>query len=105
GFLLADYLRKDPETRSTPIVFVASRRFRGANHKSVAVRRYAPATYLRAPAELSELRGELEAIFAPATAAPAADAGAAPRPTPSRTTAVVPDPEQRREKRVVERTA
>jgi len=94
GFSLADELRKDPETRETPIVFLASRRSRGANHRSVAVRRYAPATYLMAPAGLEQLRGELDALFEPA-----------PRPTPSRPTAVVPDPEQRREKRDVERTA
>lgn len=107
GFLLADELRKDPETRQTPIVFLASRRFRGANHKSVAVRRYAPATYLAAPADLEQLRGELDAMFEPvaAPAAPGVAAPPAPRPTPSRPTAVVPDPEQRREKRDVERTA
>jgi len=107
GFLLADELRKDPETRQTPIVFLASRRFRGANHKSVAVRRYAPATYLTAPADLEQLRGELDAMFEPvaAPAAPGVAAPPAPRPTPSRPTAVVPDPEQRREKRDVERTA
>src|SRR3954466_1259820 len=68
GFLLAEELRKDPETRETPIVFLASRRFRGANHKSVAVRRYAPATYLMAPADLEQLRGELDALFEPVTA-------------------------------------
>lgn len=106
GFLLADELRKDPETRQTPIVFLASRRFRGANHKSVAIRRYAPATYLTAPSGLEHLRRELEAIFAPAAPAVASvTAPAVPRPTPSRPTAVVPDPEQRREKRDVERTA
>jgi len=105
GFLLADELRKDPETRATPIVFLATRRFRGANHQSVAVRRYAPATYLMAPAGLERLRGELDAIFEPATAPTAVAAPAMPRPTPSHPMAVVPDPEQRREKRDVERTA
>jgi len=107
GFLLADELRKDQETRQTPIVFLASRRFRGANHKSVAVRRYAPATYLTAPADLEQLRGELDALFEPAAAPTVAGVPAPPlpRPTPSRPTAVVPDPEQRREKRDVERTA
>ena len=107
GFLLADELRKDAETRQTPIVFLASRRSRGANHRSVAMRRYAPASYLMAPAGLEQLRGELDALFEPGTA-PAASTvppPAMPRPTPSRPTAVVPDPEQRREKRDVERTA
>ena len=105
GFSLADELRKDPETRETPIVFLASRRSRGANHRSVAVRRYAPATYLMAPAGLEQLRGELDALFEPAAAPASVSAPPAPRPTPSRPTAVVPDPEQRREKRDVERTA
>ena len=75
GFTLADELRDDPETRQTPIVFLASRRFRGANHRSVAVRRYAPAAYLDAPGELGELRVELDAIFEPAS--PAAGAAKA----------------------------
>jgi DNA-binding response OmpR family regulator len=111
GFTLADELRRDPETRQTPIVFLASRRFRGANHRSVAVRRYAPAAYLSAPGELGELRVELDAIFEPASPAAAAAKARAQAmeerrlsPGASMATAT-PDPGQRREKRDVERTA
>jgi len=109
GFILADELRKDPDTRQTPIIFFASRKFRGANHRSVAVRRYAPAAFLNGPGELDHLRGELDAIFEPASAAvPGArrDSIVEHRPTPAPTTVTaVPDSEQRREKRNVERTA
>ncbi|HEY4184443.1 MAG TPA: DUF4388 domain-containing protein [Polyangia bacterium] len=107
GFSLADDLRKDPETRQTPIVFVASRKFRGANHKSVAMRRYAPATFLTTPGDLDELRGELDALFepeAPPVVNPRGDTIVEARPTQRPATAA-PDPEQRREKRNVERTA
>jgi DNA-binding response OmpR family regulator len=111
GFTLADELREDPETRQTPILFLASRRFRGANHRSVAVRRYAPAAYLNAPGELGDLRAELDAIFEPAS--PAAGAARARaqaladrRISPAELTeTATSDPGQRREKRDVERTA
>ena len=62
GFSLADELRRDPDTQSTPILFIASRRFRGAAHRSEILRRYAPASYLVAPAELIELSRRLDAI-------------------------------------------
>jgi DNA-binding response OmpR family regulator len=122
GFLLADDLRRDPDTRATPIVFVASRRFRGANHKSVAMRRYAPAGYVAAPAELGDLRRKLDAVFATggarngAGASLGAGAGNAagskgrestsPEPrAPAPAPVATADPVQRRERRDVERTA
>ena len=112
GFSLADELRKDPETRETPIVFLASRRFRGANHRSVAIRRYGPAAFLNAPEQLHELGAELDAIFAPAPSAAGATPGeqsAIPDGQGSHpgagSGAAIPDPDQARERRDVERTA
>ncbi|MEP6653598.1 MAG: DUF4388 domain-containing protein [Myxococcales bacterium] len=61
GFALADELRRDPETRAIPILFVASSRHRGAAHRTEVMRRYAPASYLIAPAELADLRDRLDA--------------------------------------------
>lgn len=107
AFLLAEELRNDPETRRTPIIFLSSQRFRGANHRSVAVRRYAPAAYLAGTGQLDHLRGELDALFAPEAVALESvhrDTVIDPRPNPAPATAA-PDPEQRREKRNVERTA
>lgn len=60
GFTVADALRRDPETRDTPIVFIASRPHRGAAHRTEATRRYAPARYVIAPAELENLPACLE---------------------------------------------
>ena len=126
GFLLADELRKDPETHDKPIVFLTSRRYRGANHRSVALRRYGPARYLEVPERLHELRAELDAIFDPEAHAGQASSGAdgagapqggipEPRSTPAASGAAAPmpaspsapiaDPNQRREKRDVERAA
>ena len=48
GFTFADELRHAPETRSTPIVFVASTH-RGVSHRAEARRRFAPADYLPTP--------------------------------------------------------
>ena len=113
GFALADALRLDPETRATPIVFIASRLHRGAGHRTEVLRRYAPASYLIAPSELGALRTRLEAAVAagtahgsdvsrlPLAAEPAYPAPRSSTPAPFTTT----DPVQRREKRDVERTA
>src|SRR5690348_6896870 len=65
GFLLADELRSDSDTHDKPILFLSSRRYRGANHRSVALRRYGPARYLEVPERLHELRAELDALFDP----------------------------------------
>ncbi len=54
GFRLAEDLRREPETRDTPIFFVASR-FRGASHRSEARRRFAPAEYLPVPIDVNSL--------------------------------------------------
>jgi DNA-binding response OmpR family regulator len=116
GFALADELRRDADTRATPILFVASRQHRGASHRTELMRRYAPAAYLRSPAELPDLPGRLEAAISPVVAPgvtdgtddgpPSAPHAARPEyrsstPAPIATS----DPAQRREKREVERTA
>ena len=54
GFRLAEDLRREPDTRDTPIFFVASR-FRGASHRSEARRRFAPAEYLPVPIDVNSL--------------------------------------------------
>lgn len=126
GFALADQLRRDPETRETPILFVASRRHRGASHRTEAVRRYRPAAYLFAPAELGELKQRLDAVVSPGGAAASGKGGpegkgigdgttdvettspdlAIPERRPATPSPVATaDPVQRREKRDVERTA
>ena len=116
GFALADELRADPDTRATPIVFVASRRFRGAGHRSESMRRYRPALYLTAPAELGELRSRLENVLPRTEAAASAEpAQGKPAPeeaipelrsiSPGPSVIATSDPVQRRERRDVERTA
>src|SRR4029079_11890485 len=54
GFTFADELRQTPETRATPIVFVASTH-RGVSHRAEARRRFAPADYLPTPLDLAGL--------------------------------------------------
>ena len=54
GFAFADELRQAPETRATPIVFVASTH-RGVSHRAEARRRFAPADYLPTPLDLGQL--------------------------------------------------
>src|SRR5450432_802113 len=119
GFALADELRRGPETRDTPILFVASRQHRGASHRAEVMRRYAPAGYLIAPAELGELPTRLNAaVLARAGRAavprvegqsPGRDHPTSPSPSPPAFAPAGPlattDPAQRREKRDVERTA
>ena len=59
GFAFADELRHAPETRATPIVFVASTH-RGVSHRAEARRRFAPADYLPTPLDMT--------LFAPRVA-------------------------------------
>ena len=54
GFRLAEELRREEETRDTPIFFVASK-FRGASHRAEARRRFAPAEYLPVPIDVNSL--------------------------------------------------
>ncbi len=73
GFTVADALRADPDTKATPIYFVASR-FRGQGHATEARRRYAPAEYLTAPLSLDTLLANLLARVPPTEAVPSATA-------------------------------
>jgi CheY-like chemotaxis protein len=54
GFQLAEDLRRDPDTRDTPLFFIATR-FRGASHRAEARRRFAPAEYLSMPIDVNSL--------------------------------------------------
>ncbi|HEY7375468.1 MAG TPA: DUF4388 domain-containing protein [Polyangia bacterium] len=123
GFEFAAELRHAPETRATPIVFVASTH-RGVSHRAEARRRFAPADYFPTPLDL----GQLAPCVAELVARQAAEA--TPPPLPSQADAltdadgveiiedlsdqVTPppvqketlrDPAQQRERRDVERSA
>src|SRR5262245_9676656 len=105
GFSFADDLRQTPETRATPIVFVASTH-RGVSHRAEARRRFAPADYLPTPLDLARLAprvAELAARGAAAAPAPIDPADQiTPPPVPKET---LRDPAQQRERRDVERSA
>src|SRR5260221_8828871 len=58
GFRLAESLRASPETRETPILFIAAG-LRGASHRAEARRRFAPAEYLEAPIYTADLLARL----------------------------------------------
>ena len=110
GFGLAEELRRDPETRGVPIVFIASSH-RGTSHRAEARRRFAPAEYLATPLDPLVIPARLVEL----ASAPAAPSGATgedyvtPPPTPTQATHVTKeslhDPAQQRERRDVERTA
>src|SRR3954468_11245397 len=105
GFSFADELRRAPETRTTPIVFVASAH-RGVSHRAEARRRFAPADYLPVPLDLARLAPRVAELAARgAAAAPEAVDVAdqiTPPPVPKET---LRDPAQQRERRDVERSA
>src|SRR5580765_5039874 len=75
GFAFADELRQAPETRATPIVFVASTH-RGVSHRAEARRRFAPADYLPTPLDLGQLAPRVAELAA-------RRAAASPPPLPS----------------------
>jgi CheY-like chemotaxis protein/Flp pilus assembly protein TadD len=123
GFRLAEDLRRDPDTRDTPIFFIASR-FRGASHRAEARRRFAPAEYLSVPVDVNSLLALILEAVPPGGAHPAPTApdgvtpavsSAAPRassppaapppPPAAETPPPAPDPAQQRERREVERSA
>ena len=105
GFAFADELRQTPETRGTPIVFVASTH-RGVSHRAEARRRFAPADYLPTPLDLARLAPRVAELAARGTAAAPAPIDPAdqitPPPVPKET---LRDPAQQRERRDVERSA
>ena len=105
GFAFADELRQTPETRGTPIVFVASTH-RGVSHRAEARRRFAPADYLPTPLDLARLAPRVAELAARGTAAAPAPIDPAdqitPPPVPKET---LRDPAQQRERRDVARSA
>ena len=110
GFGLAEELRRDPETRGVPIVFIASSH-RGTSHRAEARRRFAPAEYLPTPLDALAIPHHLVEL----ASMPVAPSGAivddyvTPPPEPTQVTQVpkesLHDPAQQRERREVERTA
>src|SRR3954471_8077475 len=105
GFTFADELRQSPETRTTPIVFVASTH-RGVSHRAEARRRFAPADYLPVPLDLARLAPRVAELAARGAAAAPEGVDVAdqitPPPVPKET---LHDPAQQRERRDVERSA
>jgi CheY-like chemotaxis protein len=99
GFGLAEELRRDPETRGLPIVFVASSH-RGTSHRAEARRRFAPAEYLPTPVDARAIPTHLAAL------AGATLVGDDETPAPVQVTKEsLHDPAQQQERRDVERTA
>jgi DNA-binding response OmpR family regulator/tetratricopeptide (TPR) repeat protein len=104
GFGLADELRRDPDTREMPIVFIATTH-RGQSHRAEARRRFAPADYLATPIDPQVIAPRLAEL---AAAPPAASPEQEPTPPPLAETVAktsLRDPVQQREKRDVERSA
>jgi DNA-binding response OmpR family regulator/tetratricopeptide (TPR) repeat protein len=105
GFAFADELRQAPETRATPIVFVASTH-RGVSHRTEARRRFAPADYLTTPLDLARFAPRVAELASRGSPAPFLDDEdvdlATPTPVPKET---LRDPAQQRERRDVERSA
>ncbi|HVV51472.1 MAG TPA: DUF4388 domain-containing protein, partial [Polyangia bacterium] len=106
GFTLAEALRREPETRTTPIVFVASTH-RGTSHRAEARRRFAPADYLATPLDPRQIAPRLAELAAAPPAPPGEDDRTPspvppPRPVPKES---LRDPVQQRERRDVERSA
>jgi len=107
GFGLAEELRRDPDTRGMPIVFIASTH-RGTSHRAEARRRFAPAEYLATPLDAQAIPSRLVEL----ASAPVAPSGATfddyltPPPAATQVTKEsLRDPAQQRERREVERTA
>jgi curved DNA-binding protein CbpA/DNA-binding response OmpR family regulator len=97
GFVLAEEIRRNPETEHAPLFFVASTH-RGASHAAEAKRRFAPAEYLPTPLDVSRLLAMLLELVPPS------------EPTlepivPNYPGAVVVDLDLKRESRLVESTA
>ncbi len=104
GFRLADELRGSDETRSVPILFLATRAHRGPAHRAEARRRFAPADYVVGKVDARALVPRITDLLRvplpgmtppPATPLPAARAS---EPAPD-------DPAQQSEGHEVERSA
>jgi curved DNA-binding protein CbpA/CheY-like chemotaxis protein len=95
GFRLAEQLRRDPDTRATPLFFIASG-YRGASHRAEARRRFAPAEYLTTPLDVNTLLALMLQTVPPAGTVKTRTVP--PEPTTK-------DPIQQRERRDVERSA
>ncbi|MDB4980375.1 MAG: winged-helix phosphate transcriptional response regulator [Myxococcales bacterium] len=116
GFALAEILRRDPDTRDAPILFIATSH-RGASHRAEARRRFAPADYLSTPLDANSLLAAMLRALPPEgrlDAGAGAHATLAPPPPIDQPDVghlvaaldgVLRDPEQQRERRSVERTA
>jgi CheY-like chemotaxis protein len=98
GFAVAEELRRDPDTRTVPIFFVASR-YRGASHQAETRRRFAPAEYLTTPLDLDSLLATVLEMVPPT------DPGAGPDPIADYPSGPLTDAAQRRERKVVEAAA
>ena len=104
GFRLADELRSTDETRSVPILFLATRAHRGAAHRAEARRRFAPADYVIGKVDARALIPrvtDLLRVPLPGMTPPPA----APTPPPRTSERAPDDPAQQKEGHEVERSA
>jgi len=101
GFRLAEEVRRSEETRTVPIVFLATTAHRGAAHSAEARRRFAPADVLVAPFDPNTVVPRLAKLM---TAPPPTAASGAASVTPPPEGALR-DPVQQREGHEVEHSA
>ena len=97
GLVLAEEIRRTPETEHAPIFFVASSH-RGASHAAEAKRRFAPAEYLSVPLDVSRLLALLLEMVPPSEVTPDPI-------VPNYPGAISLDLDHKRERRQVESTA
>jgi CheY-like chemotaxis protein/curved DNA-binding protein CbpA len=105
AFSVAEDLRRAPDTKETPIFFIASA-YRGAGHRTEARRRFAPAEYLSTPLDTNHLLALLLEAVPPGPGDARGVAAARTQPPGAGQTPGVPrDPAQELERRSVERSA
>jgi DNA-binding response OmpR family regulator len=98
GFRLAEELRRSEETRTVPIVFLATTAHRGAAHRAEARRRFAPADILAAPFDPTTVVPRLAKLLTGAPLEPASTLTPPPEEA-------LHDPVQQREGHEVEHSA
>jgi CheY-like chemotaxis protein len=104
GFRLAEEIRRDPDTRDTPLFFIASKG-RGASHRAEARRRFAPAEYLPTPLDVNSLLAMILQAVPPGPTARTHAPGLNAPETGGDRDKIPRDPAQQRERRDVERSA
>jgi DNA-binding response OmpR family regulator/curved DNA-binding protein CbpA len=102
GFRLAEEVRRNDETRTVPIVFLATTAHRGAAHRAEARRRFVPADVLIAPFDTKTVLAKLEQLM---TEQPPAETPEPPALAPAGNGVSHHDPVQQSEGHEVEHSA